>query len=113
MTWYAFVTQAVAVEDRSKSDALSRSKQLSAGHRWTIFGVGVVVVLAWLLLLFTASLSLAVADIVNDLAFELPTVVFLIYFPTPGAAGEAAVCLRSSCRPDTVATVPTRPFCGC
>ncbi len=89
LTWYVFVTHAVAVEDRSKSDALSRSKQLSAGHRWTIFGVGLVVVLVWLLLLFAASVSFAFADhwlaatavdLVNDVAFELPTVVFLMYF---------------------------------
>jgi len=89
MTWYAFVTQAVAVENRSKSDALRRSKQLSAGHRWTIFAVGVVIVLAWLVVVFTAAFSLAVSnnwivatgvDIVSDLALELPTVVFLLYF---------------------------------
>ncbi|MGA9207314.1 MAG: zinc ribbon domain-containing protein [Terriglobales bacterium] len=89
LTWYVFVTQAVAIEDRSKSDALSRSKQLSAGHRWTILGAGVVVALVWLLLIVAASFSLALADhwliraaidLVNDLALELPTVVFLMYF---------------------------------
>jgi len=39
LIWYAFVGQVVVVEGLSGNDALSRSKALTAGYRWRIFGL--------------------------------------------------------------------------
>jgi hypothetical protein len=46
LTWYVFVAQVVVLEGLSGTGALARSKELSDGFRWRIFGM---FVLLWLI----------------------------------------------------------------
>jgi len=39
MTWYAFVPQVVVLEGQGVTDSMERSKRLSEGYRWRIFGI--------------------------------------------------------------------------
>lgn len=39
-TLFAFVPMVMVLEGKGGNDAMSRSKELSAGHRWRIFGLG-------------------------------------------------------------------------
>lgn len=45
MVWYAFIAQVVVVEALGGEKALSRSKRLTEGFRWRIFGLVVLVVI--------------------------------------------------------------------
>ncbi len=45
MTWYYVSAPALLVEDLSAGGAMARSKALSAGHRWMIFGFFFVIIL--------------------------------------------------------------------
>lgn len=54
MVWYAFVTQVVVVEELPASQALARSKDLTGGYRWRVFGVGILLFAIFLFLVILA-----------------------------------------------------------
>jgi hypothetical protein len=55
---YAFVVQAVLFERRSVSDSLQRSYSLTTGYRWRVFGVFLLIFIAYYAIQFSLSLGL-------------------------------------------------------
>jgi hypothetical protein len=62
MVWYIFVGQVVVMENLGGQKALERSKDLTAGHRWRVFGM-------WALL-FAVALVVGIA--IGSLELALP-----------------------------------------
>jgi hypothetical protein len=82
-TWYALVAQVVVVENRGGGDALARSKQLTEGYRWRVFGVIFVVGLVIGLMQLAIGLALTVVTgptyeviLGRPGTFELPKIVY-------------------------------------
>lgn len=71
-TLFAFVPMIMILEGPAGTDAMGRSKDLSAGHRWRIFGLGA---LAWLISMFLGGVSGILFNVLLPLVIESPVLL--------------------------------------
>ena len=87
--WYAFINQVVALENRPRSGARERSKEIGQGHKWKMLGAFLLVGLIYVPLVFVSGVSLALADnwitatfvdLLCDVTFPMFSVVGLVMY---------------------------------
>lgn len=74
-TLFAFVPMIMIIEGQAGTDAMGRSKDLSAGHRWRIFGLAVLtVVINW----FLGAIIGLVFDVILPRLVDSPTLLGML-----------------------------------
>jgi hypothetical protein len=77
--WYVFVSQVVVMEDYRGADALSRSKDLTSGFRWRIFGVMTLLFVVSVIFSLAAGVLQAFLPVTSAVRTEAQTIMVTNY----------------------------------